>query len=243
MQELGRAGGTVLLVSHNLPAITQLCERAILLDRGCVVEDGASSRVVGTYMNPILSTTAAREWRDPATAPTGDVARLRAVRLRMEGGDIAEAVDIRRSLSIEMEYEVLSPGWVLMPYYHVHNEEGVFLFSAHDLDSEWGCRPRPEGRWMSTARIPGNLLGEGTHFVSAGLFTLDSRPPQFHVRDAVSFRVIEGPEGSPARGGWLGPMGGVMRPILKWSTEFGANGSPDGSGSQAASGVRQDGTS
>src|SRR2546426_983399 len=34
MQELGRRGGTVLLVSHNLPAVTRLCERAICLDRG-----------------------------------------------------------------------------------------------------------------------------------------------------------------------------------------------------------------
>jgi len=225
MQELGRRGGTVLLVSHNLPAVTRLCERAILLDRGSMLADGPSSRVVGSYMNPILSTTAAREWPDPATAPHGDVARLRAIRLRMEGGEIAEGVDIRRAVTIEMEYEVLSSGWVLMPYHHVHNQEGVFLFSAHDLDAKWACRPRPEGRWVSSVQIPGNLLTEGTHFVSSGLLTLDSRPPQFHVRDALSFRVTEIPGGSPARGGWLGPMGGVVRPVLTWRTEF----SPDGS--------------
>ena len=225
MQELGRRGGTVLFVSHNLPAVTRLCERAILLDRGSVLEDGPSNQVVGSYMNPILSTTAAREWPDAATAPRGDIARLRAVRLRMEGREIAEAVDIRRAVAIEMEYEVLKSGWVLMPYHHVHNEEGVFLFSAHDLDTKWGCRPRPEGRWVSTAQIPGNLLAEGTHFVSSGLLTLDSGAPQFYERDAVSFRVIEIPGGSsPARGGWLGPMGGVVRPVLKWGTEF----SPDG---------------
>src|SRR5438445_2051818 len=122
MQELGRRGGTVLLVSHNLPAVTRLCERAILLDRGSMLADGPSNRVVGSYMNPILSTIAAREWPDPATAPRGDVARLRAVRLRIEGGDIAEAVDIRRPVTIEMEYEVLNSGWVLMPYHHVHNQ-------------------------------------------------------------------------------------------------------------------------
>jgi lipopolysaccharide transport system ATP-binding protein len=220
MQELGRRGGTVLMVSHNLPAVTRLCERAILLDRGTVLEDGPSNRVVGSYMNPILSTTAAREWPDKDTAPRGDVARLRAVRLRMEGGEIAEAVDIRRAVSIEMEYEVLSSGSVLMPYYHVHNEEGVLLFSAHDLDAKWASRPRPKGRWVTTAQIPGNFLTEGTHFVSLGLMTLDSRAPQFYARDAVSFRIIESPDGSPARGGWLGPMGGAVRPVLKWGTEF-----------------------
>src|SRR5437016_8873659 len=150
MQELGRRGGAFLLVSHNLPAVTRLCERAIWLDRGSMLADGPSNRVVGSYVNPILSTTAALsttatfEWPDPATAPRGDVARLRAVRLRMEGGEIAEAVDIRRAVIIELEYEVLSSGWVLMPHHHVHNQEGVFLFSAHDLDAQWACRARPQ---------------------------------------------------------------------------------------------------
>jgi len=223
IRELGRRGGTILLVSHNLPAVTQLCERAICLDRGGMLADGPSSQVVGSYMNPILSTTAAREWPDPATAPRGDVARLRAVRLRTEGDDIAEAVDISRAVTIEMEYDVLSSGWLLMPYHHVHNQEGVLLFSAHDLDAKWAGSPRPEGRWVSSVQIPGNLLTEGTHFVSSGLLALDPPRPQFDVRDVLSFRVIEIPGRSAARGGWLGPMGGVVRPVLKWDTEFSPN--------------------
>ena len=36
---------------------------------------------------------------------------------------------------------MLSSGCVLMPYCHVHNEEGVFLFSAHDLDARWKVVP------------------------------------------------------------------------------------------------------
>jgi lipopolysaccharide transport system ATP-binding protein len=226
MEELGRRGCTVLLVSHSLPAVTQLCQRAILLDHGVMRADGPANQVVGSYMNPILSTAAAREWPDPATAPHGAVARLRAVRLRMEEGDIAESVDIQRAATIEMEYDVLQAGWVLMPYHHVHNQEGVFLFSAHDLDTDWAGRPRPEGRWVTSVRIPGNLLAEGTHFVSSGLLTLGSRPPEFHVRDVLSFRIVETPGGSPARGGWLGPMGGVMRPVLKWSTHVSHDRSP-----------------
>ncbi len=224
MQDIGRQGCTVLFVSHNLPAVTRLCERAILLDRGKVLQDGSANQVVGTYMNPILSTTAAREWSDPSTAPCGEVARLRAVRLRTENGQIADAVDVRQPIAIEMEYDVLKSGRVLMPYHHVYNEEGVFLFSAHDLDTDWECRPRPEGRWVSTAQIPGNLLGEGTHFISSGLMTLDPVVTQFYKRDVLAFRVIESLGGGSARGGWVGPMGGVVRPVLKWSTQFTPNG-------------------
>ncbi len=220
IQEIGRQGCTVFFVSHNLPAVTRLCERAILLDQGRVLQDGPSRQVVGVYMNPILGTTAGREWPDAATAPHGEVARLRAVRLRTQDGRIADVVDIVRPVAIEMEYEVLKSGYVMMPYHHLYNDEGIFLFSAHDLDPAWRCRPRPAGRWVSTVQIPGNLLAEGTLFVSSGLMTLDPVITQFYERDVVAFQVSESLGGSSARGGWVGPMGGVVRPLLEWRTQF-----------------------
>src|SRR2546430_7895454 len=36
MREVGQGGTTVLFVSHNMPAIEALCDRAILLDAGQV---------------------------------------------------------------------------------------------------------------------------------------------------------------------------------------------------------------
>jgi lipopolysaccharide transport system ATP-binding protein len=224
MQDMGRQGRTVVFVSHNLPAVIRLCKRAILLDHGRVSQDGPSQRVVGIEMNPNFSRPAAREWPDPTTAPGADVARLRAVRLRGDDNQIAETVDIGRSIAIEMEYEVLKSGYVLMPYHHIYNEEKVFLFSAHDVDPNWRSRPRPAGHWMTTTWIPGNLLNEGTHFVSSGVMRLDPVVNQFYERDAVSFQVTENPSSSLARGGWVGPMGGVVRPVMKWSTQASANG-------------------
>ena len=96
MQDVGQQGRTVLFVSHNMPAITRLCERAILLDGGRVLQDGPSHRVVSTYLNSEVGTMAVREWPDPATAPGGEVARLRSVRVRTEDGQITDVVDIRR---------------------------------------------------------------------------------------------------------------------------------------------------
>jgi lipopolysaccharide transport system ATP-binding protein len=224
MQDVGQQGRTVVFVSHNMAAITRLCERAILLDHGRAIEDGPAQQVVRRYLTSSLGTTAAREWADPTTAPGGEVACLHAVRIRTEEGQIAEAVDIRRPIVVEMEYDVLKSGCVLMPHHHVHNEQGIFLFSAHDLDPAWACRPRPKGRWVSAVRIPGNLLNEGTHFVSSGLISVDPVIPQFYQRDAVAFQVVEAQDGDSTRGGWAGPMGGAVRPLLEWRTEFTPNG-------------------
>ena len=43
MQDIGKHGRTVLFVSHNMPAIANLCQRAILLDQGKILHDGPSS--------------------------------------------------------------------------------------------------------------------------------------------------------------------------------------------------------
>src|SRR5262249_52772870 len=49
MQDVGQQGRTVLFVSHNMPAVPRLCERAILLEEGKVAADGPSPRVVNLY--------------------------------------------------------------------------------------------------------------------------------------------------------------------------------------------------
>ena len=107
MQDVGQHGRTVLFVSHNMPAITRLCKRVILLDGGRVLEDGPPYHVVKTYLNSGLGTSAAREWSDLSKAPGNDVMRLRAVRVRTEDGVIADALDIRQPFGIDIEYQEL----------------------------------------------------------------------------------------------------------------------------------------
>ncbi|HDG97553.1 MAG TPA: ATP-binding cassette domain-containing protein, partial [Desulfobacterales bacterium] len=169
MQDVGRAGRTVLFVSHNMPAVARLCSRTILLEEGQVLKDGPSRDVISAYLGTETGTIGERVWPDPLKAPAGEVCRLRAVRVRSEDGQIIETVDIRRPVRLEMEFEVLKPGYMLMPHYNVLNEEDIELFSAHDLDPEWRGRHRPAGRYVSTAWVPGNFFAEGTIFVAAAM--------------------------------------------------------------------------
>jgi lipopolysaccharide transport system ATP-binding protein len=133
MQDVGQEGRTVLFVSHNMPAITRLCPRTVLLENGKVVQDGPSQRAISIYLESGHGTTAIREWTDLSKAPGNKVVRLCAVRIRKEDGQITDSVDIRRPVRIEMEYEVLEPGYVLVPNYHLTNEEGVHVFATADL--------------------------------------------------------------------------------------------------------------
>jgi lipopolysaccharide transport system ATP-binding protein len=145
------------------------------------------------------------------------------VRVRTEDSHITDAVDIRRPVGIEMEYEVLKPGYAMFSNFQFFNDEGTHVFSAHDVNPVWRRRPRPVGHWTSKAWIPGNFLSEGTIFVGAGLVTLDPGIEQFYVHDAVAFRLIDSLDGDSARGDYAGPMTGVVRPLLQWSTHLNAD--------------------
>jgi lipopolysaccharide transport system ATP-binding protein len=224
MEDVGQQGRTVLFVSHNMPAITRLCERTILLDEGHLLQDGPSHQVVSTYLNSGLGTTAAREWPDLTEAPGDDIVRLCAVRVRTEDGQVTDTVDIRQPVGIEIEYEVLRSGHALWPCFYTRNEEGVLLFSAIDIDPDWRGRPRPAGRYVSTAWIPGNLLAEGTIIVAPLMWTIHPTTLHFRERDAIAFQVIDTLDGDSARGDWAGHMTGVVRPLLEWNTQFDPNG-------------------
>jgi lipopolysaccharide transport system ATP-binding protein len=220
MQDVGQQGRTVLFVSHNMPAITRLCPRAIILDQGRLIADGPSSEVVHKYLDSGTGTTASREWPDIDSAPGDRIVRLRAVRARSENGRVSEAFDIRHPIGLEMEFDVLESGHILLPYYKVFNEEGVTVFAAIDLDPNWKERPRPAGKYITTAWIPGNILTEGALYVTAAMRAPEPRIKHFVVHDGSAFRIIDSTDGDSARGNFGGYMRGVIRPLLKWETLY-----------------------
>jgi len=220
MRDVSREGRTVLFVSHNMSAVSRLCNRTILLDGGLLSLDGPTQEVVCKYLSTGRATGGLREWDDPMKAPRGEIARLHAVRVRMQDEQIADAVDIRQPVGLEMEYDVLLPGYVMLAFFNVFNDTGIHVLELVDLDPEWRGRPRPAGRYGVTAWIPGNLLAEGLLVVSAGVTTLAPSILQFNELEAVSFHVFDSLDGDSARGDWAGTMTSVVRPLLQWTTQF-----------------------
>jgi homopolymeric O-antigen transport system ATP-binding protein len=219
MENVRQEGRTVIFVSHSMPAITRLCQRAILLDRGSVLADGPSHKVVSQYLNSGLGIGPVREWQD-SVAPGGEVVRLCAARVRGSDGEIADVTDIRQSIRIEMEYEILKPGYVLLPNFEFRDELGALIFCSLDIDPIWQRRSRPAGRYVSTVKIPGNLLSEGTIVVGVGCETVDPCVHQFYETEVVAFHVIDNLHPDSARGYFQGNITGSVRPRLAWHTQL-----------------------
>lgn len=218
MRDVGESGRTVIFVSHDMQSITRLCRRVIWLKNGGLRRDGEAKHVVGEYLHEQSQTGAEKIWDDAATAPGNDFVRLRAARVRDHDGNVSTSIDIRRPVRIEFTYEVLAGEKVIVPSVQLTNEQGATIFVSHDWSEPSRSTPREVGIYTSTVNVPGNLLSEGTVFVTVA--TATHRPHEIHFteRDAVTFNVIDSPHGDSARGDFAGPMPGVVRPVLDWTT-------------------------
>jgi lipopolysaccharide transport system ATP-binding protein len=220
MEVLSGSGRTVLFVSHNMQAINQLCDRAILLDGGRVVEDGDASKVVTHYLHSALRSGSEISWPDDASAPGDDLARLLSVRAVDEEGETLHTADVRRPVGIEIGYRVLREGPPLFGKIKVSDGQGAIAFNAMDVSAHWNERSEP-GRYVTTCWIPANLLNEGRASIEAGVWSLYGAKllPHGHRYDAVSFYVYDPGDGDSARGRFVGQLRGAVRPLLEWTVE------------------------
>ena len=222
MEDVGSEGRTVFFVSHNMQAVTRLCKRVVSLNSGEVVADGPAHDIVAAYMHEGSSSAAERSWKDIDSAPGGEVARLTRVRVKDENDQTAASVDIRTAVGFEMTFEVIRDGYTLLPHFKLANDQGILAFTTVDVDPKWRKKKRPKGWYTATAWVPGNLLAEGDFFIHAAMTTLEPQTlPQFHEKEAVSFRVVDPMEGDSARGDWAMDLRGLVRPLLRWETEYG----------------------
>ncbi|HEX7950079.1 MAG TPA: ABC transporter ATP-binding protein [Candidatus Limnocylindrales bacterium] len=229
MSELGQGGRTILFVSHSMPAVLRLCERAILLDRGRVVTAGHTSHVVRTYLETDVGRTSERRWGEPATAPGDSVARLRLIKVSPARGGLGEEIDITDAIVVEVEYWVASKsdrGPLLN--IDVFNDEGICVFGITDQTSdEWKRLSIPtSGVIRSVCTVPGNFLAEGRFTVNVAVVTYNpttGRAAHGVELDAVAFQVVDRTSGEGARGAFSGEWPGVVRPLFEWSIGFSAD--------------------
>jgi lipopolysaccharide transport system ATP-binding protein len=101
MHDLRSEGRTVLLVSHDLTSVRQLCTRAVMLQRGQVADEGAPAEVTRRYE---------RMYQDAGDDKTGAADRshppadyhLRRVELRNAAGAIARDFDAGEVMDIHL---------------------------------------------------------------------------------------------------------------------------------------------
>jgi lipopolysaccharide transport system ATP-binding protein len=219
MGDIARKGRTVLFVSHNMGMIQSLCKRCVMLDEGKMVKIGSTKSIVDFYLGGSSNTSSAsRNWDDLKKAPGDSTLRLKSVRVLDNRGNVSENIDIRKPVSIEIEYWNLVKGPRRLSGVILRNEEGAVILQSFDLYNEKRRSISiPVGVVKSVCTIPGNFLSDGRVFVDVMVGTQVS-VSLFHINEpnAVSFIVEDHFKKGGVRGDWSGSWPGIVRPMLVW---------------------------
>src|SRR5437016_12967897 len=78
MEQVSRGGRTVLCVSHSMAAIARLCQRAIWLHQGELVEDNAPKATIAAYLSSGVENQGRAEWVDGISNPGVNEFKLRS---------------------------------------------------------------------------------------------------------------------------------------------------------------------
>jgi len=212
MESVGREGRTVIFVSHSMPTVTSLCERAILLDGGKIVKDGPTSEVVMHYYTNGQSSPASADF---SQRYVGD-AKVRLLRgdIRNSEGAMALESRIEEPLYVEMTIEVLDDDVpVFIPNFHFYTAGGECAFVVHDTNT----KPLKRGQYVSRCMIPGNFLNEGSYFVGLAISSFEAGiVVHFYEKSCLSFNVADRHDDVVTRPGHGMPIPGVVRPNLYW---------------------------
>jgi lipopolysaccharide transport system ATP-binding protein len=222
MQEVSRdEGRTVIFVSHNMGAITRLCNRAITLERGRLKFQGWPDEAVNAYLMESGGSEGEHRWDIPGIdipGMKGGKIHLVAVRVINEQGLPTSSVNVTQVFSVEVEYDILQPLARSRVSLFLMAEDGTIVFTAADCTgNDWFERVRQPGRYISRCQIPGNLLNTTQYAVRVAADT-PGIAVHFDVEPAITF-AVEPTGGVTERFASFERWPGVTCPLLNWEIE------------------------
>lgn len=172
MQDAAGGGRTILFVSHNIGAISALCQRALLLDHGRIVHDGSVQDAVTQHLAVGNS----------RTRSAGDQSGVRVAQVRVDPYALSKG-GLRVEVDFEADWE-LNPVFVGAVIYGFNGAPLLGFNSAMD----------PNFRHVGASR--GTAVLDIAHLpVHQGVYRLsvwlgEKNENHVHVPDAAVFDVV-----------------------------------------------------
>jgi lipopolysaccharide transport system ATP-binding protein len=192
--QLRAHGVTVVVTSHEMGQITELCDRAVWLEDGLVRDDGLAVEVAEHYRTSMQAETITVEQPDAAGLRLGSRAvEITAVRV-VTTGPASNTLHSGDGLAVEVDY-------------HAHRpvEGAIFVVSAHaatggarcfDLNTEADGRPldRLEGTGTLRLALDRVDLAGGAYQLDVGVYAASWAETYDYLWAAAPFEVLGGGE-------------------------------------------------
>lgn len=161
MGEVGKEGRTVLFVSHNMGAVSELCNRAILLADGKLVADGSTASVIEKYLQA-GNKSSFIQMQTNSHHPV----YVTQMRLADSAGDSLGRVELGEDAVLEIGFTVEQRlNNVNMAF--LMSRSGASLLYSHDNDLTPVLmdEPREPGNYIARIALPLSRFKEGNYSI------------------------------------------------------------------------------
>jgi lipopolysaccharide transport system ATP-binding protein len=187
MGDVAREGRTVLFVSHNMAAISSLCQKAYLLEGGRIVMAGPAPDTVKAYLKSVLP--AAGTWNAHAATFLGNLnssITFTSVHVGDGSNPNVSIISPRQPVTICVEGLCSNEVPAFRTTVSIFRE-GVRLLSLHDAPRG---EPLRTGRFRATFEIPPYFLRPGEYSVAIGGHR-EGMTEWIWAADVAQFSVLE----------------------------------------------------
>jgi lipopolysaccharide transport system ATP-binding protein len=152
-------GRTVLFVSHNMSAVSALCNTGIYLKNGQIINIGQINSIISAYIGD-SSPLGAEKWE----GVTGDES-VQIIQTKIYSNDLVNKLHTNTDLFIEITGEILKPVMGLVLGFTLWSQyDYEIAYVLHDDDeNEIQVNTVPPQRFIKKFCIPANTLAEGTY--------------------------------------------------------------------------------
>ena len=170
MESVANEGRTILFVSHNMGAISELCTRAALMHQGKLLAAGDVPNIIDRYarlsLNEQQASVSISEWDERL------LSSILSVRLCNAQGSSSTSFDLAEDVVVEIVYKVNKEAYGLQLTVTL-SRNMVDILHSFDTDGDEELPLRSPGTYKALYRIPGMFLKAGSFSVSAYIGTPD----------------------------------------------------------------------
>ncbi len=184
MREVSQAEGrTILFVSHSMQAVNTLCDRAIWLNKGQMLEMGPSSAVVNKYIASLQKLQLGQKWETPQEAPGNKFIRFKQVELIPHVEHSDGIIDVRTPLTVKFQFWNMLEEMSLNVGIVLYSYTGDCIFDL--LSPTLHCHT---GMVEGECTIPGNFLNDGSYYITLTI-AKEASIPVYNLDECLSFDV------------------------------------------------------
>ena len=162
------AGRTILFVSHNMSALSQLCERGILLEKGSVTMIGPVKEVIQSHLKAGLDSNTAQ-----ARFPIDEHKPCQYISAEIlhSDGSLCSDFSCDEPVTIRLRFEIREPIPSLFLTFFLQNLEGTRVLFSDVRDTDESVHERLDvGLHTFEITIPPRLLAPATYLLTISSF-------------------------------------------------------------------------